>query len=240
MKTVKKIAYFAGCTTNYIEPEIGRATVQVLKKNGLRPIFPDQKCCATPKKAYGNLRSFLKHAKFNVRSLIEADCEIVSGCTSCALTIKHDYPGMHKGAEAERVAQRTYDIMEYLVMLRDKNVLNTSFRPIDLNIFYHTPCHLKVLGGVLVEARLKLLRFIPGITVTTSDRGCCGMGGTFGFKQSTYKVSMEIGKSLFEEIERLSPDMVVTECPTCKIQIEQGTGMQVMHPIIIMKQAYGI
>ena len=240
MKTVKKIAYFAGCTTNYIEPEIGRATVQVLKKNGFRPIFPDQKCCATPKKAYGDLGAFLKHAEFNVRSLSMVDCEIVSACTSCALTIKRDYPGVLRGAEAERIAQRTYDIMEYLVMLRDKNNLNTAFRHIDLNILYHAPCHLKVLGGGLVEARLKLLRLIPGISVTTCDRGCCGMGGTFGFKRSNYQMSMAIGKPIFEEINRLSPDMVVTECPTCKMQIEQGTSIQVMHPINIMKQAYGL
>jgi len=238
--TVKKIAYFAGCTANYIEPDIGRATIQVLQENGFHPIFPDQKCCAIPKLACGDIGGFIKHAEFNLRSLYETGCDIVSGCTSCTLTIKREYPGVLKRWEAEDIAQRTYDILEYLVMLRARNMLNTAFRPINLNILYHSPCHLRVFGKELVDSRLKLMKLIPGITVASLDGGCCGMGGTFGLKRNNYAMSMAIGRALFEEIKRLSPDVVVTECPMCKMQIEQGTGMPVIHPVIIVKQAYGL
>jgi len=53
-------------------------------------------------------------------------------------------------------------------------------------------------------------------------------------------MSMTVGQALFEEINRLAPDLVITECPGCKMQIGQGTGITVTHPIIIIKQAYGL
>jgi len=135
---------------------------------------------------------------------------------------------------------RTYDIMEYLAGLRGRNAMNTAFHPVTLSILYHAPCHLKVLEQELVDSRLELLRLIPGLTVTHIDRGCCGMGGTFGFKRSNYPASMTIGQALFQGIRESAPDLVVTECPGCKLQIEQGTGLSVSHPILIMKQAYGL
>ena len=66
------------------------------------------------------------------------------------------------------------------------------------------------------------------------------MGGTFGGKQKNYAFSMEIGQDLFEGIKEAAPDMVITDCPGCKLQIEQGTGLVVAHPIHIVKQAYGL
>jgi glycerol-3-phosphate dehydrogenase subunit C len=239
VKGAKKVAYFAGCMANYIEPDIGKAIIHVLQANSYLPIFPDQKCCANPKRVYGDVDGFMKNAAFNVYSLSETDCDIVSDCTSCVRTIKCEYPDLLKGQEAEDVSRRTYDIMEYLGMLRARNMLNTVFQPINLRILYHSPCHLRVFGNELVEGRVKLMKLIPGITVTLLDGGCCGMGGTFGFKSGNYEMSMAIGRPLFEEILRLSPDMVVTECPTCRMQIEQGTGIKVIHPVIILKQAYG-
>ena len=59
MKTAEKIVYFAGCAVNYIEPGVGKATVQVLRETGFTPIFPDQKCCAIPKLANGDVNGFM-------------------------------------------------------------------------------------------------------------------------------------------------------------------------------------
>ena len=243
MKTGKKIAYFAGCTANFVDPEVGKATIKILERNGFSPEFPNQKCCAIPKLIYGDEDGCKKYAEYNVESLGKADCDIVSACVSCVLMIKREYPAILKDMrklEAEKLALRIYDIMEYLVMLRERNELNDSFQPVNLNIVYHAPCHLKVAGEDLVKRRLSLIRLIPGIRIEYSDRGCCGMGGTFGFKRDNYNIAMEVGKTLFEEIKRISPDMVITECPTCKMQIEQGTGIQVRHPIMIIKEAYGL
>jgi Fe-S oxidoreductase len=236
----KKIAYFAGCTHNYIEPEVGYATVQVLEKNGLRPVFPAQECCSLPLLFYGNLRSFLRHAHANVKSLAGEDCDIVTSCTSCALVLKRDYPRVLKSAEAAAVASRTYDIMEYLSILNANHCLNTMFSPIKLKLAYHAPCHLKVFGQIAITNRLNLFKSVSGLSVTRVERGCCGMAGTFGLKKSNYQLSMAIGRALFEELRRLAPDMVITDCPGCKMQISQGAGLPVSHPILVLKESFRI
>ena len=62
MKTGKKIAYFAGCTANFVDPEVGKATIKILEKNRFRPVFPEQKCCAIPKLIYGDEDGCSKYA----------------------------------------------------------------------------------------------------------------------------------------------------------------------------------
>jgi glycerol-3-phosphate dehydrogenase subunit C len=69
------------------------------------------------------------------------------------------------------------------------------------------------------------------------DDSCCGIGGTFGFKAKNIKTSQEIGNALFDSLKRSGASVVVTECPTCKIQIGQGTGLPVIHPIELLDRA---
>lgn len=234
------IAYFPGCTAKYVDPEIGESTFEVLRIHGFEPVWLNQQCCGIPYLAIGDLNGFLKRAKYNVRLLAEANCDIVTACTSCALAIKRDYPKYLESAEAEEVSRRTYDIMEYLTVLRARGDLENGFQPVDLSLIYHAPCHLSVLGQELIDRRLELMRLIPGLSVTQGRNGCCGMGGTFGSKVKNYEKSMEIGQDLFDEIKETAPDMVITDCPGCKIQIEQGSGVTTTHPIHIMKKAYGL
>ena len=212
----------------------------VLERNGCRLVFPKQGCCGVPPLFYVNVKAFARQAGANVESLAREACDVVTACTSCSLAIKHDYPRWLKTQKAVTLAARTYDVMEYLTRLRDQGRFDTGFHRVDLTLLYHAPCHLKALGTELIDARLALLNSVPGISVTWADRGCCGLSGTFGMKRINYDMSMAIGRPLFEEIERAAPDAVVTECPACKMQLEQATGKTVLHPIRIMAMAHGL
>jgi glycerol-3-phosphate dehydrogenase subunit C len=70
-----------------------------------------------------------------------------------------------------------------------------------------------------------------------SDR-CCGLSGTFGLKKENYDLSMEIGKHLFGEVKKSGVDQVVTSCGSCAMQIAQGTGLKVVHPLTLLAEAY--
>jgi len=233
-----RIAYFAGCTANYIDPEIGKSTVQVLERQGFQPEFPDQRCCGVPQLTVGDARGFLRLAEANVRSLAAADCDIVTACTSCALALRHDYPKYLESREAREVSRRTYDVMEYLTGLDARGELDRRFHPVELSVAYHAPCHLRALGEELIESRLELMRSIPGLSVRRIDRGCCGMAGMFGSKRDGFAVSMQIGRGLFEAIEKSGVDVVATDCPACKLQIEQATRFKTTHPIVVTRDAY--
>jgi glycerol-3-phosphate dehydrogenase subunit C len=57
-------------------------------------------------------------------------------------------------------------------------------------------------------------------------------------KKQNYDLAMEIGKPLFEEIKKSGVDRVVTGCGSCAMQIAQGTGLKVVHPLTLLAEAY--
>ena len=66
------------------------------------------------------------------------------------------------------------------------------------------------------------------------------MAGTFGMKAGTYDLSMEAGRPLFERVAEVAPDLVVSECSTCRMQLEQATGRPTAHPAELLARAYGL
>ncbi len=71
----RQVALFTGCTINFLDPGIGLDTLAVLAHNGIEALYPEQKCCGVPLRAYGNFKSFEKKAAFNIRSLESTGCE---------------------------------------------------------------------------------------------------------------------------------------------------------------------
>jgi beta-glucosidase-like glycosyl hydrolase len=53
----------------------------------------------------------------------------------------------------------------------------------------------------------------------------------------TDETSQAIGSGLFAAIEQADPEVVVTDCETCKWQIEMSTGKPVMNPISVLAEA---
>jgi len=64
------------------------------------------------------------------------------------------------------------------------------------------------------------------------------LGGLYGYKKEKYEISMEIGRDLAERLLKLRPDAVVTDCEGCRLQIRHLTGMRVVHPIQVLRDAY--
>ncbi|MGL5727397.1 MAG: heterodisulfide reductase-related iron-sulfur binding cluster, partial [Plesiomonas sp.] len=100
---------------------------------------------------------------------------------------------------------------------------------------YHTPCHMEKMGWV--PYTLDLLQRIPGIELIMLDSQCCGIAGTYGFKSENYDTSQAIGSPLFRQIEESGVDFVVSDCETCKWQIEMSTSKRCEHPITVLAQA---
>jgi glycerol-3-phosphate dehydrogenase subunit C len=91
------------------------------------------------------------------------------------------------------------------------------------------------LGWVLYSTAL--LRLIPGLEVVMLPSQCCGMAGFYGYKKENYDFSQAIGEKLFEKIRSTGVERVVTDCETCKWQIEMSMGLEVLNPISILAEA---
>lgn len=235
-----KVALFYTCYVNHHDPEIGRATVQVLQKNGVSVVCPEQGCCGMPYFDTGETEPLLAKARANVAALlpyVEQGYTIVAPMPTCSLMLKKEYPELLRTDAARRVAAGTRDLSEYLMQLDAVGRLSKEFTPRVETVLYQVPCHLRD-QNIGYKAR-DLLRLIPGLTVEVAER-CSGHDGSFGVKQEYFQISMKIGRKVFEAIEQSNPDRVVSDCPLSALQLQQASGRPAQHPIQLVKEAYGI
>ena len=95
----------------------------------------------------------------------------------------------------------------------------------------HIPCHQR--AGSSGNPTLKILQSV-GFNVQIVETGtCCGMAGTFGLKQGPlgYDLSTTVGQPLFDLFKEAEVDAIITESSVCKMQLEDGTGLKVVHPL---------
>jgi glycerol-3-phosphate dehydrogenase subunit C len=234
----KKVAYFYGCYINTNEVDVGKATVQILEANGFEVTLPPQRCCGIPMLGNGDFKGAREMGLYNVPSFLSAirsGLDMVFSSTSCGHMIKHEYSHLLNIPGAEGVAKHTFDLFEFLRNLKEFNGFNNKFKELSLKAAYFAPCHLRALGIGLPA--LEILRLVPGLKIDNIEADCCGMGGTFGFKKEKYEISQEIGKDLVEAIDRLKPEIILSDCEGCRMQIRHLTGLKVLHPIQILRDA---
>jgi len=238
----KRVAYFVGCFGRFHDPDgESVSTVKVLERNGVEVIVPEQRCCGIALITMGAERSVKADAERNVATLlplVERGFTVVASAPSCGLALIEDYPRL-LGTEAARlVSEHTIDVHHYLWTLHERGELDTNFREVPLRVVYHNACH-SVAQGV-VEEPIRLLQLIPGVDVRPIEDSCCGIAGTYGMKAENYDQAQEIGKRLFHGIAAEKPEVVLTSCGTCNIQIADGLKRPVTHTMAILRRAYGL
>jgi glycerol-3-phosphate dehydrogenase subunit C len=234
----KKMAYFYGCFTNTNEIDVGKATVEVLEANGFEVILPPQDCCGLPMLGNGDFDGARKKGEKNLSSLLQvirSGIEILYTSTSCGFMIKHEYGHLLELPGAEELANHTFELFEFLRKLKESGNLNTRFKRLSTKAAYFAPCHLRALGIGLPA--FEILKLIPDLELKRLEADCCGMGGTFGFKKEKYEIAREIGDDLKKAIDRVNPEMILTECEGCRLQIRHLTGLKVLHPVQVLRDA---
>lgn len=240
----KQVVYFPGCFIRYNDSLTGRAVIKVLEHNGYDVIVPDFHCCGVPLQANGHFREERDNIRKNLglmNSYLQEHIPVVASCTSCGLALKEEYPKSgYPGAE--RIGHQTYDLFEFLWKLHEDGELAEDFREVPLFLGYHAPCHLKAQG--IGTPAVRLLRLVPGVRVSDLDAGCCGLSGSFGFKEERYDLAMQIGNSLFSRVRQGVTggefEVMTTECGGCQVQIQHGSGVKTEHPIWTIVEAYGL
>ena len=180
----------------------------------------------------------MNDAKKNVKAFGEQVAlgrTIVATASTCTFTIRDEYPGI-LGVDNSGIRDSVTLAEKFIYELIDSGKAELVFRKdFKARVAYHTPCHMEKLGWQIFTKRL--MGLIPGLEFIPLDSNCCGIAGTYGFKKENRRASEAIGKPLFDNIKRVDPDYVTTECDTCKWQIEMCTGYKVVNPIIILADA---
>ncbi|MDX6917169.1 anaerobic glycerol-3-phosphate dehydrogenase subunit GlpC [Pectobacterium carotovorum] len=235
----EQVAYFHGCYVNYNHPQLGKDLVQVFNAMGIGvQLLNKEKCCGVPLIANGFHDKARKQARANITSLDEAinqkSLPVVATSSSCTFTLRDEYPHL-LGVDNGNVRDGIELVTRQLYRLLEEEGRTLPLRKLPLRVAYHTPCHLERMGWTAYT--LALLQRIPGLELVMLDSQCCGIAGTYGFKKENYATSQGIGAPLFQQIEESGVDIVVTDCETCKWQIEMSTSKKCEHPITLLARA---
>jgi Fe-S oxidoreductase len=76
-----------------------------------------------------------------------------------------------------------------------------------------------------------MLSKAKGIDLRVLDSGCCGMAGSWGLHAANDALSRQIGQGLMDRIKTSGAAAAATDCPTCRMQMEQLGPTPVWHPV---------
>lgn len=238
----KQLCYFHGCYVNYNNPSLGMDFVKVMNAFGYGvQLLDKEKCCGVALISNGFVKDARRQAKVNLASMrtaIKKELPIIVTSSTCAMTMRDEYSHILK-LDNEDVRDHIELSTRFIYrMIYEEKKLDLSklhFNGKHLKVAYHTPCHLEKMGWEYYS--IELLKMIPNLELTVLHPNCCGIAGTYGFKKENYKYSQQIGAPLFKEIEEGDFDFVVSDCETCKWQIEMSTSKKCEHPITVFAQA---
>jgi glycerol-3-phosphate dehydrogenase subunit C len=241
----RKVALFGSCMVNYQATDVGKATVQVLEKNGIHVVVPEQRCCGMPSFDIGDTAAIQRAAAANTASFlpwVEQGYDVVVPVPSCSLMWKREYPEIVGGEGVKKVAERTFDICEYLMKLKRDGALATDFQKKPGRVAYQIPCHLRDQN---IGFKSKELMEAAGAQVEVIEK-CSGHDGSWSAKTEFFPLSIAIAKKAVRAIEQTPADIVASDCPLAGVQLDQAGaaahagGRPTKHPIQIVRDAYGL
>ncbi|MBG3011624.1 anaerobic glycerol-3-phosphate dehydrogenase subunit GlpC [Proteus faecis] len=233
-----QVAFFHGCYANYNHPQLGKDLVKVFNKMEIGvQLLKREKCCGVALIANGFVKQAKKQATVNLESLtekiVENNIPVVATSSTCTFTIRDEYEHI-LDVDTSKVRENIELATRYIYrLLEEGRELPLKHTP--LKVVYHTPCHMEKMGWTAYS--IDLIKRIPGVEVIVLDSQCCGIAGTYGFKSENYDVAQGIGAGLFRQIEESGCDLVITDCETCKWQIEMSTTKKCEHPISLLARA---
>ncbi len=246
-KPKMKVAFFTGCTINYVYTDIGQAVIDVLKVNDIEITLPPmQHCCGTPVYMSGDVDLARLFAKHNIETFEGAGADyIVAACGSCAEAFKLEYPELFRDdpamhARAKRLAAKTYEISEFLVDV--VKFRRDNLGPVAATVTMHDPCHMA--RGIKVTGQPReILKAVPGVKLVEMkqpDR-CCGAGGSFSL--ANYEISRKINDRKIADIVSTKADTVATSCGSCRMHIIDGLvqnkqDQRCLHTVQLLAQSY--
>jgi len=239
----RKVLFFVDVYANWYDVELADAMIAVLEHNGVGVyVHPRQRQAGMAMISLGALDRARDVAAWNIALLADAvrqGYHIVTTEPAAALCLSHEYPNLFGDEDDARlVAENSSEACTYLWRMHQTGKLELDFSPVNAVLGYHMPCHMKALQ--VGSPGENLLRLVPGLSVTHVEKGCSGMAGTFGLKRENYRSSLRAGWRLISALRDPAIQLGVTECSSCKIQMEQGTTKPTIHPLKILALSYGL
>lgn len=231
-ETKSKVALFTGCMLDYRFQKVGNDLIDVLKANNIEIDVPEgQVCCGSPLLRTGQRDAVQELVNINKEVFKDYDT-VITVCAGCGATLKNNHPEFGSNLNVQ-------DISEFLI---DK--LDTSkMKPINMTVTWHDPCHL-IRGQSIKNQPREIIKMIPGIKFVEMEESdqCCGAGG--GVKSAKPEIALSLARDRAKMIEKTGADAVISICPFCQYNIQDGLNteglnhIKVMNLIELLKMTY--
>ncbi len=222
------------CLGDVIRPNVGKATVNLLRRLGHDVTFPaEQTCCGQPMYNSGFAELARRQAQHTIR-VFENEPAVVVPSGSCAAMVKIEFPHLLKDdpewhGRATSLAERTHEISSFLVHQLGVRDVGARFEG---RVAYHFACHLRMLGQQ--EEVKTLIEHVAGATFVPLNRDdqCCGFGGSFAVRYP--KISGAMVDDKMACILQTQADAVVSTDTGCMMNIggrlhREGHKIEVLH-----------
>ena len=218
-----KVSLFLPCLADLYYPEVGRATIKVLRQAGLSVDYPqDQTCCGQWAFNMGQPEGARRLAEHFIR-VFEAAPVVVAPSGSCVLTVRKHYPELFRDdpswlARAEAVGAKTYELTDFLVNIINRIELGASY---PTRATLHDSCH-PLRGLNLKSEPRRLLEQVAGLELTEMEdpEACCGFGGAFMAKFAPISTAMVDLK--IDQAEKTGAEILVMTEPGCLLNVDSA------------------
>ena len=222
----------------YFEPENLRAALRVLAAAGYRAIFPPTSgrpvCCGRTYLSAGLVDKARAEARRTMKRL-PGDLPVIGLEPSCLMTLRDEFRSLLPGADTAALADRAMLLSEFLA--RDKPNLVLNALPGTAHVHGH--CHQKSFGAF--PDAITALNLIPKLAVKPIASSCCGMAGSFGYQAETQDASRAMAEAGLLPAVRAAAahDFIVADGTSCRHQIRDLSGREVMHSVRMLDRALG-
>jgi heterodisulfide reductase subunit B len=196
------------------------AAIKVLRRLGIEPgyLAADEPCCGAPLHHAGLQTKFAENARRAYNTLKSSGVKQIIGIVPyCTHALQKLFPVYVEGFNLE--------VRHFLEVVAAKLPSLKLRFPRKVRATYHDPCQLVRYLQLIDEPR-RILNAIEGIELveTAWTKGewatCCGGGG--GFETVFPELSQVLAVNRAKELLETKPDIIVTHCPGCIMQLKEG------------------
>jgi len=230
----RRVVVYPDLYTNHVQVERGKAAVRALEALGVDVVVPPAPSSGRAPLSQGMVATAHDHARRVSDTLgeyVRDGRDVVVVEPSDLAMFQREYGRLLSESEHERLADGSYEVMEYVYGLLENGAAETALARGDgERVAYHSHCQQRTLG--LEEHTVAVLEQC-GFDVVTSDVECCGMAGSFGYKSAYYEVSMAVGDELRDQFT--TPDTaertIVASGTSCLDQLDDLLDRPTKHPV---------
>ena len=235
----KQVVYFHDTWSEFFYPEIGKAVTGVLEGLGFEVLLERQrKCCGRPMLSTGMVERARENAVHNVNVLSDyarRNIPVVFSEPSCLSAFRDEYADLLPGNESlDALLPNIHSLCEF-VFAQGDDFLGPGKQKRG-GMLVHGHCHERSVGDF--AKTLSLLNDL-GYDARSSDAGCCGMAGSFGYEKEHYEISKAMGEcGLFPKIRGLGKsERVCVTGISCLEQVSHFTEAVPVHVALLLEES---